>query len=73
MNSFDIAVYLALMFAVVTGFNTGLLRGAIKILGYLIALPIAMTATSLLAPQLNSTRVSVRPWRRMRSCSSRYS
>jgi membrane protein required for colicin V production len=69
MNSFDIAVYLALMFAVVTGFNTGLLRGAIKILGYLIA----MTATSLLAPRLNSTRVSVRPWRRMRSCSSRYS
>jgi membrane protein required for colicin V production len=51
MNSFDIAVYLALMFAVVTGFNTGLLRGAIKILGYLIAMPIAMTATSLLAPQ----------------------
>ena len=52
MNSFDIAVYLVLLFAVVTGFNTGLLRGAIKILAYLIAMPIAMTATSLLAPQL---------------------
>jgi membrane protein required for colicin V production len=52
MNGFDIVVYLGLIFAVVTGFNTGLLRSAITILGYLIAMPIAMTATSLLAPQL---------------------
>jgi hypothetical protein len=52
MNSFDAVFYLALIFAVVTGFNTGLLRSAIKILGYLIAAPIAMTATSLLAPQV---------------------
>jgi membrane protein required for colicin V production len=51
MNSFDAVFYLALIFAVVTGFNTGLLRSAIKILGYLIAVPIAMTATSMLAPQ----------------------
>src|SRR5689334_10973893 len=51
MNSFDAVVYVALLFALVTGFNTGLLRGAIKILAYLIAMPIAMTATSLLAPQ----------------------
>ena len=53
MNSFDAVVYLALLFAVVTGFNTGLLRSAITILGYLIAMPIAMAATSSLAPQLD--------------------
>jgi membrane protein required for colicin V production len=52
MNSFDAAVYLVLIFAVITGFNTGLLRGAITILGYLIAMPIAVMATSLLAPQV---------------------
>jgi len=52
MNGFDAAVYLVLTFAVVTGFNTGLLRGAITIVGYLIAMPIAVTATSLLAPQI---------------------
>ena len=52
MNGFDAAVCLALLFAVVTGFRTGLLRSAITILGYLIAMPIAMAATSLLAPQL---------------------
>ena len=52
MNGFDIAVYLGLLFAVVTGFNTGLLRSAITILGYLTAMPIAMAATSSLAPQL---------------------
>jgi membrane protein required for colicin V production len=52
MNSFDAVVYLAWIIAAVTGFNTGLLRGSIKILGYLIAMPIAMTATSMLAPQL---------------------
>ena len=52
MNGFDAAVYLALIFAVVTGFYTGLIRSAITILGYLIAMPIAMTATSGLAPQI---------------------
>ena len=52
MNGFDIAVYLGLIFAVVTGFNTGLLRSAITILAYLIAMPLAMTATSFLAPQI---------------------
>lgn len=52
MNGFDIAVYLGLLIAVITGFNTGLLRSAITILAYLIAMPIAMAATPLLAPQL---------------------
>ena len=53
MNSFDAVVYLGLLIAVVTGFNTGLLRSAITILAYLVAMPIAVTATSLLAPQLS--------------------
>jgi len=52
MNSFDVVVYLALVFVMVVGFNTGLLRSAITILAYLFAMPIAVAATSLLAPQI---------------------
>jgi membrane protein required for colicin V production len=54
MNSFDVVVYVALVIAVVTGFNTGLLRSAITILAYLLAMPIAVAATPFLAPQLAS-------------------
>jgi membrane protein required for colicin V production len=50
MNSFDAAVYLGLVVAVATGFNAGLLRSAITILAYLIAMPIAVWATSLVSP-----------------------
>jgi membrane protein required for colicin V production len=49
MNSFDAVVYLGLAFAVVTGFNAGLLRSAVTILAYLIAMPIAVWAMALLA------------------------
>ena len=42
MNSFDAVVYLGLFVAVVTGFNAGLLRSAVTILAYLIAMPIAV-------------------------------
>ena len=52
MNSFDAVVYLGLLIAVVTGFNTGLLRSALTILAYLVAMPIAVAATSWLAPQI---------------------
>ena len=52
MNSFDAVVYLALLIAVVTGFNSGLLRSAVTILAYLFAMPIAVATASLLAPQL---------------------
>jgi len=52
MNSFDVVVYLALVIAVVTGFNTGLLRSAVTILAYLLAMPIAVAATSFIAPQI---------------------
>lgn len=54
MNSFDAVVYLALVFAVVTGFNAGLLRSAVTILGYLVAMPIAVWIMSLVSPQFES-------------------
>jgi membrane protein required for colicin V production len=50
MNSFDAAVYLGLAIAVVTGFNAGLLRSALTILAYLIAMPIAVWIMSLVSP-----------------------
>jgi membrane protein required for colicin V production len=49
MNSFDAVVYIALVVAVVTGFNAGLLRSAATILAYLIAMPIAVWAMSLIS------------------------
>ncbi|CCE10217.1 conserved membrane hypothetical protein [Bradyrhizobium sp. STM 3843] len=52
MNSFDLVVYAALLIAVVSGFNTGLLRSAITILAYLLAMPLAVAATASLAPHL---------------------
>jgi len=53
MNSFDIVVLLGLVIAVVTGFNTGLLRSAATILAYLVAMPIAVWVVSAIAPQLS--------------------
>jgi membrane protein required for colicin V production len=47
MNSFDAAVAIGLLIAVVTGFNAGLLRSAVTILAYLIAMPIAVWVMSL--------------------------
>ena len=60
MNSFDAVVYLALAFAVVTGFNAGLLRSAATILAYLIAMPIAVWAMTLLPPVIDAKPGS--PW-----------
>jgi membrane protein required for colicin V production len=51
MNGFDAAVYIGLAIAVVTGFNAGLLRSAVTILAYLIAMPIAVWAISLMSPR----------------------
>jgi membrane protein required for colicin V production len=53
MNSFDAALSIALLIAVVTGFNAGLLRSAITILAYLVAMPIAVWATSIVSPGSN--------------------
>ena len=52
MNSFDAAVFIGLVFAVVNGFKAGLLRSAVTILAYLIAMPIAVWVMSLVGPQL---------------------
>jgi membrane protein required for colicin V production len=41
-----------LVIAVITGFNAGLLRSAVTILAYLIAMPIAVWAVSLVSPQI---------------------
>ena len=50
MNIFDLAIILALIVAVITGFNAGLLRSAITILAYLFAMPLAVWLMSLLSP-----------------------
>ena len=54
MNSFDAVVAIALLVAVVTGFNAGLLRSAVTILGYLVAMPIAVWIMSLVSPQFEN-------------------
>jgi membrane protein required for colicin V production len=41
-----------LVFAVVLGFNSGLLRSAVTILAYLFAMPIAIWAMSMVAPAI---------------------
>jgi len=53
MNSFDAVIYIGLVLAVVTGFNAGLLRSAVTILAYLIAMPIAVWAMSLVSPAID--------------------
>lgn len=54
MNAFDIVVYVALLAAVAIGFQAGLLRSAVTILGYLLALPIALWATTLIGARLDT-------------------
>ena len=58
MNSFDIAVYVALAIAAITGFNTGLLRSAVTILAYLFAMPIAVAVISFVGPRIDATPAS---------------
>lgn len=50
MNIFDGVICLGLVVALVMGYRAGLLRSAMTIIGYLMAMPIAVWATSLLAP-----------------------
>jgi membrane protein required for colicin V production len=59
MNSFDAIVCVGLVFAVVTGFNTGLVRSAVTILAYLVAAPIAMWAMSALSLPASGNLASV--------------
>jgi membrane protein required for colicin V production len=51
MNIFDIAIYAGLLIAVVGGFHVGLLRSAATIVGYLIAMPVAVWIAGLISPQ----------------------
>src|SRR6201991_190179 len=53
MNSFDVIVYVGLIVAAITGFNAGLLRSAVTILAYLIAMPIAVWMTSMVSPSVD--------------------
>jgi membrane protein required for colicin V production len=49
MNPFDAVVCIASIVAIVTGFKAGLLRSAVTILAYLIAMPTAVFLTSLVS------------------------
>jgi membrane protein required for colicin V production len=60
MNSFDAVVCVGLVIAVVTGFNAGLLRSAVTILAYLIAMPIAVWVMSLVSSGVDGKLGS--PW-----------
>jgi membrane protein required for colicin V production len=51
MNSFDLIVYVFVVIAAAFGFRAGLLRSAVTIVAYLLAVPIAAWITSLIAPQ----------------------
>jgi len=61
MNSFDAVIYIGLVLAVVTGFNAGLLRSAVTILAYLIAMPIAVWATSLVSRETSGLALMQNP------------
>jgi membrane protein required for colicin V production len=60
MNSFDAAVSVGLLIAIVTGFNAGLLRSAITILAYLVAMPITAWVMSLVSPGIDGEPSA--PW-----------
>ena len=60
MNSFDVVIYVGLIVAVVTGFKAGLLRSAVTILAYLFAMPIAVSAMSMVSPAVAGKLDS--PW-----------
>ena len=55
MNTFDIAVLLGLVIAVGTGFSTGLIRSAITIVAYIVAMPITVWAMSFVPPLTENT------------------
>jgi membrane protein required for colicin V production len=50
MNTFDVAVLAGLVIAVGSGFSTGLIRSAITILAYIVAMPIAVWVMSFVPP-----------------------
>ena len=50
MNTFDLAVFIGLLVALFSGFSTGLVRSAITILAYIIAMPVAVWIMSYVPP-----------------------
>lgn len=50
VNLFDLAVYVCLAFAIIAGFRSGLLRSLATILGYLMAVPVAVALMPYLTP-----------------------
>ena len=54
MNTFDIVVFVATLGAAASGFKAGLLRSAVTILAYIIALPTAVFLTSLVTSDSGS-------------------
>ena len=61
MNSFDAVVCAATVAAMTMGFNAGLLRSAVTILAYLIAMPIAVWATSMVSRETGSMALMQNP------------
>jgi membrane protein required for colicin V production len=61
MNSFDAVIYVALIVAMTMGFNAGLLRSAVTILAYLVAMPIAVWATSQVARDAGGLAIMQNP------------
>ncbi len=50
MTTFDIILSIAALIALISGFRAGLVRSLATILGYIIAGPIALAATSFVTP-----------------------
>jgi membrane protein required for colicin V production len=61
MNSFDVVVLAATIAAMIMGYNAGLLRSAVTILAYLIAMPIAVWVTSQVARDAGSLALVQNP------------
>jgi len=61
MNSFDVVVGAATIAAMVMGFNAGLLRSAVTILAYLMAMPIAVWVTSQVTRDSSSLALMQNP------------
>ena len=61
MNSFDVVVGVATIVAMIMGFKAGLLRSAVTILAYLIAMPIAVWVTSQLTHDAAGTALMQNP------------
>ena len=60
MNPFDAVIYIGLVFAIVAGFKTGLIRSALTILAYMVAMPIAIWAMSMSPPRTARSSLAVR-------------